>query len=308
MNRYLFEKLCKMSQYELKNHLHKELSKYGKVHNNKGYLYHKGTHPVLLVAHLDTVHKQAPKKIIYKNGALSSPYGIGGDDRCGVYLILELLKKYHCSVLFTEDEEIGGIGAERFAKSNFIHNLGVNYIIELDRRGNKDACFYDCANNDFIDFIESTDYFTENYGTFSDISVIAPICGISAVNLSSGYYNAHTTSEYVVMRDVDNVLKQVCKLLCKNTVQFEYVENPKSYFSKSLYDYYAYNEDVSDDGYDSTYNARSIYFVADKRYNCEQYYYADNQYEAGGRFLAEHTHLTWSDLFIEYMGEDEDFI
>ena len=95
MNRKYFEYLCKMPQRQLKLHLADKLEKYdGDTVYRDGYIYHKGTHPVLLVAHLDTVHKNPPKKFVYKNGALSSPSGIGGDDRCGVYIILDILKKY----------------------------------------------------------------------------------------------------------------------------------------------------------------------------------------------------------------------
>ena len=46
----------------------------------------KGDASIMLVAHLDTVHKN-PVKYICKsknNNILMSPQGIGGDDRCGV--------------------------------------------------------------------------------------------------------------------------------------------------------------------------------------------------------------------------------
>ena len=50
------------------------------------YILVRGEAPIMLVAHLDTVHK-APVKHICKTqngGILMSPQGIGGDDRCGV--------------------------------------------------------------------------------------------------------------------------------------------------------------------------------------------------------------------------------
>ena len=48
----------------------------------------RGTAPVMLVAHLDTVHTEPVKQICAsKDGnILMSPQGIGGDDRCGVSL------------------------------------------------------------------------------------------------------------------------------------------------------------------------------------------------------------------------------
>ena len=69
-----------------------------------------------------------------------SPQGIGGDDRAGVYMILEIIKQANCHVLFCEDEEIGDIGAKKFVKSNM--PLPVYYIIELDRQRHNDAVYY----------------------------------------------------------------------------------------------------------------------------------------------------------------------
>ena len=54
------------------------------------YIIVRGEAPVMLLAHLDTVHKE-PVKHICKNGngnILMSPQGIGGDDRCGVHSLL----------------------------------------------------------------------------------------------------------------------------------------------------------------------------------------------------------------------------
>jgi putative aminopeptidase FrvX len=66
-----------------------------------------------------------------------SPYGIGGDDRAGVYMIMQILKAARCHVLFCEDEETGGNGAREFTKSS-IHPE-IHYIVELDRRDTNDA-------------------------------------------------------------------------------------------------------------------------------------------------------------------------
>ena len=44
-------------------------------------------------------------------------------------------------------------------------------------------------------FIESTGYFKTAWGSVSDISTIAPALGVAAVNLSSGYFDEHTTRE-----------------------------------------------------------------------------------------------------------------
>ena len=48
------------------------------------------------------------------------------------------------SILFTTDEEIGGLGASSFTL--YQDNLDINYIIQLDRRGKNDVVRYDDDN------------------------------------------------------------------------------------------------------------------------------------------------------------------
>lgn len=244
-----FVDLCKPKQMELKKILENKLldSGYTDIIVGNGYIYAKGTVPILLTAHMDTVHKQ-PVKDFYeyydeekKQHIISSPQGIGGDDRCGIYMILELIKTHKCSVVFCEDEEIGGVGSKKFCETEFPSDLSnLNYLIELDRKGNNDAVFYDCENYDFMDFIEKNTGYRENYGSFSDISNLSPACKVASVNLSCGYYNAHTTSEYVVVEEMLNTIEVVRKLLDVECEQFEYIESEYIYRD---YNYgYSYNK------------------------------------------------------------------
>ena len=98
-----FEEILRMRQKELKHYLSGYLKKAGySVINKKGFLYAKGEVPVLLVAHLDTVHQEKPSIICRSEDGryIMSPQGIGGDDRCGVYMILQILNEVRCHVLF----------------------------------------------------------------------------------------------------------------------------------------------------------------------------------------------------------------
>ena len=206
-----FEKICKMSQKDLKKYVVGQLKKANKnVISEDGFVFADGDFPVLLVAHLDTVHEELPTSILYdvQKNTVSSPSGIGGDDRCGVYMILKIIKKYNCSVLFCEDEEKGLIGATKFTKAAFAKDLDFNYIIEFDRKGKNDAVFYNCDNDEFEDFI-TAEYFEKSYGSFSDISAVAPFIGRAAVNLSCGYYNAHTSEEYTIFSQLKHCLRFV---------------------------------------------------------------------------------------------------
>ena len=103
-----FKDICRMSQKELKKHVASELrTMYKSVTEQKGFVYAQGTFPVLLVAHLDTVHTFLPGKIKYKKDKLWSPNGIGGDDRCGVYMILNIIEKYNLSMEIRADYIFG---------------------------------------------------------------------------------------------------------------------------------------------------------------------------------------------------------
>ena len=230
-----FEALCKMKPSKIKSYLYSELKKtHAEVINNDGYLYAKGTHPVILTAHMDTVHESYDKWFVYedKGNKITSPQGIGGDDRCGIFMILQIVKKINCSVIFCEEEEVGLIGAGKFATDydkGTIEPIDANYIIEFDRRGHYDAVYYDLDNLEFEQFItqSSGGHFKTAMGSCSDISEIAPVIGIAAVNLSCGYYDEHQLKESVIKSEMlENIEK--AKLIINTSVEkpYEYKEIP----------------------------------------------------------------------------------
>lgn len=234
-----FETILKLPQKELKKALQKELQElHYSVTSKDGFLYAPGSVPVLLVAHLDTVHQSAPEIICYsKDGRyIMSPQGIGGDDRAGVYMILQIIRQAKCHVLFCEDEEIGGIGASKFVKSKI--PVPVYYIIEVDRQGNNDAVYYQCDNPEFTTFIDEFG-FRQAHGTFSDISIIAPHYGIAAVNISTGYYNAHRPHEYIDMNAVQHNINRIIAMVNAEYGPFKHVDwqvNAKKSTQCSLFD------------------------------------------------------------------------
>ncbi len=219
-----FESILKMTQRELKEHLVQQL----RAHDyepvcKSGFLYAEGTVPVLLVAHLDTVHTHRPDIICCSEDGryLMSPYGIGGDDRAGVYMILMLMRECHCHILFCEDEELGGVGARKFTNSKL--RPEVNYIAELDRRGRNDTVFYHCDNPDFMEFVCSFG-FKENSGSFSDISVVAPHLKTAAVNISAGYFNEHRPHEMIDTYAMCENVRRLTAMFWQNTCHFPYKE------------------------------------------------------------------------------------
>lgn len=219
-----FEEILRMRQKELKHFLSVYLKEQGyMVTQQKGFLYAKGDIPVLLVAHLDTVHREQPSIICRSEDGryMMSPRGIGGDDRCGVYMILQILKEVRCHVLFCEDEETGGRGARAFAGSGV--NVDVNYIVEMDRRDSNDAVFYGCDNPEFTEFVCSFG-FEEAGGSFSDISVIAPYLKTAAVNISAGYYNEHRLHEMIDCKAMADNIRRIIQMAQTQTVKYPYME------------------------------------------------------------------------------------
>ena len=237
MQELTFETILRLPQMELKKTLKAELKSRGyPITDKPGYLYAEGTIPVLLVAHMDTVHRQPVEQICYSaDGAVAmSPQGIGGDDRCGVWMILQILRTTNCHVLFCEDEEVGCIGAKKFTGGSL--RPQVNYIVELDRRGNNDAVFYRCDNPEFEDFVTSFGFETAG-GSCSDISYIAPYLETAAVNISCGYYCEHQRHEYIHLEEIELNADRVAQMVTQQTEHFEYMEQQDSFFGGRAYQY-----------------------------------------------------------------------
>lgn len=211
------------------------------------FLFAPGSIPVLLIAHVDTAHdrggwdfnnRRYPNKrkpgnrkinIFYdkRKQVLWSPDGLGADDRAGVASILTLLEfSYKPYVLFTDGEESGGIGA--YNASIDLDTPPVKLIIELDRRGRGEAVYYDCDNQELENYIIAQGFQTD-YGTFTDISILAPAWGVAGVNLSIGFYNEHSTSEYFCLEDARYTISRVKQILANADTlpQFSYKRRKK---------------------------------------------------------------------------------
>lgn len=257
-----FVRICKLTQKQLKSELAIFLFEQGyeDIHVGDGFIYAKGEIPFVLTAHMDTVHSQVVQTTyeFNKNGdyLISSPQGIGGDDRCGIYMIMNIIRKgYKPYIIFCEDEEVGCVGSKLFCKTNYVKELkDCKYFIELDRANSTDAVFYDCDNKEFTEFITSTTGYKKDYGSCSDISYLCPATKIAGVNLSCGYYNAHTLGEYVNMTEMNNTQKVVEKLLETECVQYEYIER----------EYYTYSNAYGDYSWIENYYGRKTYATETK--------------------------------------------
>lgn len=229
-----FEQIVGLSQPALKTVMRKYLvRKYGieNVKETGDYIIAFGDIPIALVAHMDTVFKQPASEIFYdtRKNVIWSPTGLGADDRAGVFAMVQIIKSgLRPHIILTTDEEIGGIGATMLGKEECPFE-DLRYLIELDRRGENDCVFYDCANEEFIDYVE-TFGFKESFGSFSDISMIAPEWEVAAVNLSIGYRDEHTTSEVLFVSHMFNTIDKVKTMLSQDMEKVrKYAYIPSAY-------------------------------------------------------------------------------
>lgn len=312
-----FKNICRMTQMKLKDYLIERLCEYyNEVYADDGFIYVKGINSnVLLTAHMDTVHEPQGRICtdIYeyydkknKRHILSSPQGIGGDDRCGIYAIIKILEttEFRPYIIFCEDEEIGGVGSAKFCKTVLSDEVAkeVNFMIEIDRANANDAVFYEETNEDFQKYVMEVTGTKEAWGSFSDICNLSEETKVSSFNISSGYYNAHTTDEYVVMEELETCIDRVIKLIKANKEddkKFEYVEYVYSSSSK-YYDYsYGYGY-----GYGKSYGYKDVcvefMFYGKDGKDYVEVVDGESFEECVGSFLMSHPSLSWNDVVDYY--------
>ena len=229
----LFELLCKKYRYH--------------IAKKDGYILVKGNAPIMLVAHMDTVHREPVSQLCRSEDGniLMSPQGLGGDDRCGVYALCKLYesKNYKPWLLFTCNEEIGCKGAYAFRTDYKAKELPpelkeIKCIVEIDRRGKDDAVYYDNANDKFEEYITSKGFQTQ-FGSCSDISIIGPALKTASVNLSSGYFNEHHLHEHINKQYIEETIRKV-RVIIKESMEetfphYEHVERPYTKYERYPY-------------------------------------------------------------------------
>jgi hypothetical protein len=140
------------------------------------------------------------------------PSGIGGDDKCGVYLCLEMLDTLdNVKVALFVSEEIGCIGS-RQADPEFFKNVG--YAIQYDSPEGDSMSMTLMGEQLFnkkSEFGEKVSDLIVEHGItswerhpFTDIWPLMEKFGFSCLNLAAGYHRYHTANEYVVVEEVEN--------------------------------------------------------------------------------------------------------
>ncbi|SET56636.1 M42 glutamyl aminopeptidase [Oceanobacillus limi] len=199
--------------------------------------YGTGNGPtILLNAHLDIAHELEDERSVMKEGNrwYSSKGILGADDRAGVAILLHVAEYLHnnssfrgrVKFIFTVEEECGLVGAR---KVNDYFLWGTDAAIVVDRRGTGDIVTtcggsipfcHDAYGALFeeIAVLEGIPGWKVTTGGSSDTRIWAEH-GIQSVNLSVGYSNEHTDSEFLnveaaygTVKLLDGILKNERKL------------------------------------------------------------------------------------------------
>ena len=118
----------------------------------------------------------------------------------------------------------------------------------------------------------------------------------AAVNLSCGYYKAHTKEEYVIWEEMVNATQEAIKLIERaDGTKFEYIENEYGWDDRWGYGDYAYYNVIGDSDLYATKLFGIDYEL--KGMMCFAEVYANSQAEAVGKFLMENNKLTYNNIF-----------
>jgi putative aminopeptidase FrvX len=249
---------------------------YNNVYAVKGELNEGEFYP-MFIAHTDTVHNIVPEIVVKEEQSTKPttygktfdntvhdilkaytpeghPTGIGGDDKAGIFIALELLRVLpKVKIGLFVSEETGCHGSQK-CDVDFLKDVG--YAVQFDAPGDHlitRICWgiklYD-DNGEFIKIAKSTfeswmdTVASEQTHPYTDVSQIKQKGDFSCINFSCGYYNMHSSQEFVVIKDVENAIFMAEDLVNKlGYKKYEYKYVPYKYDWKA-YGYYGSVDDV----------------------------------------------------------------
>ena len=234
-----------------------------------------------VVSHMDTVHgshrelietktnliiedtgESEMGELIAKHPITKEQTGIGGDDKCGVYVCLEMFERFDIlKGAFFVEEEIGMLGSKQ-ADDKFFENVG--YAIQFDAPSSNwisEVCSgVKLFDEDFKEEIKGTlnecGYTKFSKDPFTDVNQLASKYDFNCLNLGCGYYRQHTNSEYVVVEEVSDSIKAGYELITKlGLVKYIHKKvEKKTLVNETNYSYASYNDnedyDFEEDEYD----------------------------------------------------------
>ena len=184
----------------------------------------------------DIIFGYSPKNRRFEN--------LGADDKNGVWICLECLKKYDSiKIVFFREEETGCHGSSETVMSFFDD---VRFVIQPDRKGNSDLItsigYSELCSEEFIEAIEPEKWnYKEESGLMTDVMALKEKgLGVSCINASCGYYNPHTDEEITVKKDLLKCLLFVEHIIEDCTNVYPHIQE-EPYFN-----HYAFEDEIYD--------------------------------------------------------------
>lgn len=288
-----FRAVTYIALWAKRNEVEFEFDKKGNIYLTKGVL-DEGEYYPCLTSHLDTVQdKQTPyakagvrldvkTRINSKNQheIYCEGFGIGGDDKAGVTICLNMFKYFDkIKACFFLEEEIGCLGSKEL-KTEWFKDVG--YVIGYDSpdlnraarvcSGEKlfDKEFFETYMADTVKKWGLTDFRCE---PFTDVVSIREKTDIICMNFGTGYYNCHMANEYCVLEDMDHACGMGIELIKKigNTLHEMKREGSKRYYA------YGYGSSNEEDDYYDLFNGKTIKPKTTTNYSSYNY----NSYGSG---------------------------
>lgn len=145
------------------------------------------------------------------------------DDKVGIFVNLQALLDFdNIKAVFYRNEEIGHLGSKFSIAHERSFYDDCNFILQCDRKGNTDFL---AASGGWIlcseEFKTSVKPFTDKYGfdinnngVSTDVdTLVEKGIGVSCANISSGYFNPHTDSEIISVKDVGTTYSLVYDII-----------------------------------------------------------------------------------------------
>lgn len=208
--------------------------------DKKGNLYitkGKANNFPALCAHMDQVQKhRAPDFAVYQAEDMLFGYskqykeyqGLGADDKNGIWVCLKCLEKYDAlKVAFFVEEEAGCVGSQKAVMSFFDD---CRYVLQIDRKNGGDFIttiggWTPLCSKEFIEAVQPLKFgYHEEVGLMTDVESLKENgLKVSAANISCGYYNPHTDTEFTLYSELENCLHFVEHIIetCQDTYKHE---------------------------------------------------------------------------------------
>ena len=195
---------------------------------------------------------------------------IGADDKIGIFLILLYLTKVNKNINFafsTGEERSVPTGIKTIVSD--IKELEAfkkaPYCIVLDRKNSgdiicKENSYGSKAFDDALSEIGKKYDYASVKGGHSDTATFSEY--MNAANLSVGYYNPHTKTEFVIIQDMINTFNYLCDIIENLPRDIPYEEK-----SKTVYNYPSYNGYKGYNTYDDDYDVYGYYGNNSKKEN-----------------------------------------